>query len=137
MGVQNARRKGGVKMYEIVTKTLPFAVLSMEVVSAGEDWQVLFQGGDRPHIGCTVLAQPRPSLTGSGETSCTASVINLSGHKDEAVCREIAERLCTRLGTVVVCSGGFHLDGISREQILQVQEAAREMADQWLRERER
>ncbi len=50
-------------MYEIVTKTLPFAVLSMEFVSAGEDWQVLFQGGDRPHIGCTVLAQPRPSLT--------------------------------------------------------------------------
>ena len=124
-------------MYEIVTKTLPFAVLSMEFVSAGEDWQVLFQGGDRPHIGCTVLAQPRPSLTGSGETSCTASVINLSGHKDEAVCRETAERLCTGLGAVVVCSGGFHLDGISREQILQVQEAAREMADQWLRERER
>lgn len=122
--------------HQVITRTLPFASLTLELIPLGEDWLAVLQGGNRPHIGCTVLAQPRPSLTGSGKISCTSSVMNLSGHKDEFICREIAERLCTGLNTLVVCTGGFHLDGITAEQIRQVQEAVREMADQWLVDRE-
>lgn len=71
---------------------LSFSELTIQIGRVGEDYQILLQGGERPHIGCTVLAVPRPSLTGSGACSSTASVLNLPGHKDEALCRLLAER---------------------------------------------
>ena len=58
----------------------------------GEDYHILLSGGERSHIGCTVLAVPRPSLDGSGKMSSTASVLNVMGHKDEEVCRYLAEK---------------------------------------------
>ena len=70
-------------------------------------------GGDRPHIGSAVLAQPRPSLTGSGD-SCTSSVMNLCGHKDEAIARHLAESLCVHQRVPVCVSAGVHLDERSR-----------------------
>ena len=39
----------------------------LQLTAAGEDWQVLLTGGERPHIGAVVLAVPRPSLRGSGK----------------------------------------------------------------------
>lgn len=60
----------------------------------GEDILLYIQGGDKPHIGCTVMAVPRPSLSGNGERSVTSSVMNLTGHKDESICRMLAEDVC-------------------------------------------
>ena len=74
-------------------------------------------GGTKPHIGCVVQAVPRLSLSGDGTQSATASVLNLTGHKDEFLCRKLAEIVCSRLGVTVVCTGGFHLDGMTDGQI--------------------
>ncbi|MFR9190881.1 MAG: hypothetical protein ACLVL7_12145 [Anaerotruncus massiliensis (ex Togo et al. 2019)] len=63
-------------------------------------------GGGRSHIGSVAIAQPRPSLRGDGSVSCTCSVWNQPGHKDEAVARPVAERLCRALNTVVVVTAG-------------------------------
>lgn len=51
----------------------------------GEDILLYVKGGEKPHIGCTVIAVPRPSLSGNGQTSATSSVLNLTRHKDEAL----------------------------------------------------
>ena len=64
----------------------------------GSDILMCIEGGDRPHIGCTVQAISRKSLTGSGENSVTSSVINVTGHKDEFLCRKAAEAVCSALG---------------------------------------
>ena len=96
---------------------LSFGRADITVTHIGEDIHILFSGGDRPHIGCTVMALPRPSLSGDGSTSVTSSVLNLTGHKDETVCRLLAEEFCRRTGRTVVCTGGFHVDGICPEQI--------------------
>ena len=45
------------------------------------------------------------------------AVINLTGHKDEQICRYAAEALCRKYQAVVTCTGGFHVDGISSGQI--------------------
>ncbi|MBQ1399786.1 MAG: hypothetical protein IIY83_04635, partial [Lachnospiraceae bacterium] len=55
----------------------------------------------------------------------TSSVINVTGHKDEAVCRYLAEEVCRATGRTVVCTGGFHVDGITPEQIAEVTEAVK------------
>lgn len=108
---------------------LSYTSARLQITRLGEDIHLLFWGGEKPHIGCTVLAVPRPSLTGDGSTSVTFSVLNLTGHKDEAVCRKLAEAVCRTTGRVTVCTGGFHMDHITPEQIRELMI----VLDQWLR----
>lgn len=102
------------RSYEI---GLSFSKLTIEITDVGQDRAVLVYGGEKPHIGSTVMAFPRPSLTGDGSISATSSVLNAVGHKDEAICRMIAEAIAARENCIVVCTGGFHIDGITPDQI--------------------
>ena len=90
--------------------------VKLEIRKLGDDYLVSIGGGDKVHIGSVVLAVPRPSLGDPAETSCTSSVLNRLGHKDEAVCRVVAETLCKHYGKVVVCVGGIHVDHIRENQ---------------------
>ena len=92
------------------------------------------QGGDKPHSGCTVMAVPRPSLSGNGERSVTSSVMNLTGHKDESICRMFAEDVCRTCGKTVVCTGGVHLENITAEQINEVRIAAEQLEEMLISE---
>lgn len=107
--------------------TLTFSELTVTLIPAGEGIHVLVLGGERPHIGCVVLAVPRESLSGDGSVSCTSSVLNVTGHKDEAIVRLIAEKVCAAYGCVVSASGGFHLDGMTAGQILEIEKACAEL----------
>lgn len=115
---------------KISRKRMSFAEITMEVRMIGEDCSITLYGGEKPHIGCTVLAVPRPSLTGSGKISVTSSVINVTGHKDEEICRYAAERIAGKKNAVTVCTGGFHMDGITEEQIREVILAVRALLDE-------
>lgn len=112
-----------------IEKKLSFSELTVEITQLGDDYMLVLAGGEKPHIGCTVLAVPRPSLTGSGERSATASVINVTGHKDETICRFLAETVAIKKGAVTVCTGGFHMDHIRKEQIDEVIAAVREIGE--------
>nr|WP_296049170.1 hypothetical protein [uncultured Blautia sp.] len=109
----------------IVRECMEAAGCSLEVSAAfvGEDILVCLQGGERPHLGCVVQTEPRESLTGDGSVSATSSVLNYLGHKDEVVCRYVAEKISRELKRRVVCTGGFHKDGINVDEIREVQMA--------------
>ena len=109
---------------EIITKKLSFAELKIEIKPVGDDILILLSGGDKPHIGCTVLAIPRKSLR-DDSISCTSSVLNVTGHKDEKICRYVAETFCKRYNSVTVCAGGFHCDNLTAAQIQEVVEACK------------
>lgn len=123
---QEAEAYQYVKVYE---KELSFSKISMYVLKAGDDYNVTILGGDKPHIGSSVLAVPRLSLTGDGSVSATSSVMNMIGHKDEQICRYVAETICARKNAVVLCSGGFHVDDISKDGIDEVLDAVKELAE--------
>ncbi len=112
----------------VIERELSFSKIAVRVLSVGEDYLIVLEGGDSPHIGGSVLAVPRPSLTGEG-MSCTSSVINVSGHKDEELLRLLAEKKCMSSNRVTVCTGGFHKDGITGKQIKEVQRAAADIAE--------
>lgn len=112
-----------------ICRKLSYATVRIYTERIGQDICVRISGGDRPHIGCAVLAQPRPSLRDNGETSATASVLNVIGHKDETICRYVAEMLAGKLKVIVVCTGGFHVDDIQPEQIRELQESVRDMTE--------
>lgn len=111
----------------ILEKKLPFARLTVRITRVGEDYAILLYGGEKPHIGCTVLAVPRPSLDGSGKISSTASVLNVTGHKDEVLCRYLAEKTAAEKHAVTVCAGGVHTDALTEEQISEIVEAVKEL----------
>lgn len=94
--------------------------LEADVSLSGGGISVYLCGGDAPHIGSVALAEPRNSLSGSG-TSCTSSVLNLRGHKDEAFARPLAERLCRLSGLPVSVSAGVHVDQASQADIQRLQ----------------
>ena len=109
----------------LVRECMEAAGCSLEVRAAfvGEDILVCLQGGERPHLGCVVQTEPRESLTGDGSVSATSSVLNYPGHKDEVVCRYVAEKISRELKRRVVCTVGFHKDGINVDEIREVQMA--------------
>lgn len=104
--------------------------LKVSAGKIGNDICICLEGGSAPHIGCVVQAVPRASLTGDGSTSATSSVLNLTGHKDEFLCRKLAEKVCSRTGCVTVCTGGFHLDEISEEQIQDVMQVVENIGEE-------
>lgn len=91
------------------SKTIAGITIEICEKAIGEDLVLTLSGGEKPHIGCVVQAVPRPSLSGDGTISVTSSVINLTGHKDEFLCRRLAENRCRETGKVVVCTGGVHM----------------------------
>lgn len=112
----------------IIERKLSFSTITVRVSLVGADYLIVLEGGDGPHIGGCVLAVPRPSLRGEG-MSCTSSVLNVSGHKDEQLLRLLAEKKCRASNRVTVCTGGFHKDAITAEQIAEVQRAVAEIAE--------
>lgn len=70
-------------------------------------------------MGCVVLAVSRPSLTGNG-TSATVSVINRTGHMDDAIATEVAKQIASARNCTVACSCGIHIDDASPDVITQI-----------------
>lgn len=105
-----------------IVVSLSFGQIELKVTETKRDCHILLYGGESPHIGTVVISQPRPSLRENGKISCTSSVWNMSGHKDEALCRILAEKMTVLRNKPVVCTGGFHVDDITEEQIQELTE---------------
>lgn len=113
-------------------KQFSFAELIMQGYRIGEEYCIHVSGGERPHIGCVVLAMPRPSLCNPDVISATSSVLNVTGHKDEYLCRQLAENVAKRKNAVTVCTGGFHMDGITTEQIQELMDYIDQLTEEEL-----
>ena len=78
------------------------------VTRAGDDIVIVVGGGDQPHVGAVVVAQPSGHRT--NDVSC--SVITIPPHKEEVVARPIAEAVCNASGRVTVVTAGIHEENI-------------------------
>ncbi len=83
----------------------------------GNDLCIIISGGDAPHIGSITLSICRESLKDANINSCTTSVLNLLGHKDEKVIRYVAEKISPILEKNVVIIGGIHINKIKTKEI--------------------
>lgn len=120
----------GYKNKTWIQKKLEFTTINVWITQLGEDYNITVGGGESPHIGCTVLALPRPSLTGDGTIRSTSSVINVTGHKDDIICRKLAETVSAEKDAAVVCSGGVHIENITLAQIKEIERAIENIAVQ-------
>ena len=58
-----------------------------------------------------------------------AEVLNLTGHKDEYLCRKLSEQICAACQTTVVCTGGVHIDQITKEEICEIMRIIEDMGN--------
>ena len=86
------------------------------VWEVGSDVVIAVGGGDRPHVGCVVLAVPSPKRGGDG-FAASSSVVTIPPHKEEPIARIVAETVCAVHGRVTVVTAGVHEDEIDREGI--------------------
>lgn len=87
------------------------------IVFCGPDISVCFGGGEAHHIGAVALSIPRPSLADSSMPSASASVLCVTGHKEDQLARAAALELATLFGCRVNVTVGLHVDGATADDI--------------------
>ena len=107
--------------------------IEARVVEAGDDLVIAVGGGDRPHVGVVVLAQPIPSRTRPGKHSASVTVVTIPPHKEEAIARGIAEKVASELGRVVVVTAGVHEDDIDSDGITDYLRLGDQLAEELVR----
>lgn len=80
------------------------------VLICGKDLVVVIEGGTRYHIGAVALAIPRPSLADPGRISASASVLCVTGHKEDELARIISLQIASALNCTVTVIAGIHID---------------------------
>jgi len=85
------------------------------IVFCGLDLVVCFGGGEAPHVGAVALAIPRPSLADSSMPSASASVMCVTGHKEDQLARTAALEIATLYGCRVNVTVGLHVDDATTE----------------------
>ena len=103
--------------------------IGASITSVGEDLVVAVGGGEKPHVGCVVLAQPQPANTKSGEWSASCSVLTIPPHKEEPIARGVATRLAEAFGRVTVVTAGIHDDNLDAEGIATYLRLGEELAE--------
>lgn len=91
-------------------------------------------GGTDPHIGAVAISTPRPSLADSEKLSCTTSIYNCIGHKDDFVAKMFSEEISVRYNTVTVASAGLHVDDITQEGIQKIKVLSEELLNKVFKE---
>jgi hypothetical protein len=104
-------------------------VLEARIEIVGDDLVVAIGGGEQPHIGCVVLAQPHPAKGRDAGWSASCSVLTIPPHKEEPIARGIAEKLAATLGRVAVVTAGVHDDNLDAEGIATYLRLAEELAE--------
>ncbi|OPY62215.1 MAG: hypothetical protein A4E56_01472 [Pelotomaculum sp. PtaU1.Bin065] len=102
--------------------------IELELHRCAEGANVLLTGGEKTHIGAVVLAVPRLSLAGKGE-SCDCYILPVPGHKDQEVAIPVAQALCCLLGEPVSVSAGIHIDSANADELVLLQNNCRRVLD--------
>jgi hypothetical protein len=86
-------------------------------IFCGKDAVITIYGGEVPHVGAVAVALPRPSIHDRGKISSTASVICVTGHKEDEIAKAAALKLSAKWNCVVTVSAGVHIDHAVMEEI--------------------
>lgn len=90
--------------------------VSLMLIDTGSGIQGLLTGGEKPHVGGTVLAVPRISLSGHGWSADLYS-LPVPSHKDVEVAGPLAKELARITRCPVVLTAGIHSENITQEEI--------------------
>ena len=113
-----------------IIKQLQRITLSLELRKIGDDFFVTLTGG-KVHIGAAALAYYDLKAD-----QAVCSVMTVFGHRENEIALDGAERICNHTKKTVLFSAGIHLDNISRNEIIEIQEACAELIQNCLHQLE-
>ncbi len=93
--------------------------IQIDALPLGRDWQIMLYGG-AAHIGAVALAV----CYDTNRRAVNVSQMAVYGHREDALCREVASTLSKTLKTTVVVSAGIHFDGLSEQDIKKIRQIA-------------
>lgn len=93
----------------------------------GSDLLILLTGGERPHIGASVIAW-------NTENGVRSHAMPVPGHKELELAVSCAERCCHVWGHTVQVSCGIHIDMAQKEEIVELVRMASDLTERFLEE---
>ena len=120
-----------VKYYHFQAAT---ALCSIEMLVTQTPSGIIVQllGGDKPHVGATVISHPRPSMALEDQISCNTIVIPELGHKEDELAKPLAEKLAVALNCTVVLIAGIHVDNADQSEIKAIIQTCRQLVENFL-----
>ncbi|WP_054200101.1 hypothetical protein [Clostridium baratii] len=115
-----------------LTKNFKTYAINCYGVKMGNDWNISIFGGDSPHIGAVALGVPRESLEDPTKISSSVSLITVTGHKEDVIVQRLAKLLSKELNSTVVVCCGIHIDNISFEDIISINETIDNLIEEFL-----
>ncbi|TGE38375.1 hypothetical protein E4K67_10515 [Desulfosporosinus fructosivorans] len=92
-------------------------IVEVAAFVCGKDLVVVIEGGTRYHVGAVALAIPRPSLADPNQVSASASVLCVTGHKEDELARNAALQIAAALNRTVTVIAGIHIDDAKPEDL--------------------
>lgn len=86
-------------------------------VVCGKDVAVTIVGGNSYHIGAVAMAVPRQSIKDPSKLSASASILCVTGHKDDELARCAALQIASALNCTASVNVGVHIDQASEEDL--------------------
>lgn len=81
-----------------------------------EGISITITGGEKPHVGGTVLSVPRKSGAGD-HMSCDTWICPVPGHKDTEIAVKVAETVCRGTGQTVGVIAGIHINKAQQREL--------------------
>ena len=103
--------------------------IGARVTAVGQDLVIAVGGGEKPHVGCVVLAQPGASKTKTGAWTTSCSVLTIPPHKEEPIARGVATRVAGAFARVTVVTAGVHDDNLDADGIAGYLRLGEELAE--------
>ncbi|MDY6960063.1 MAG: hypothetical protein SVK08_13010 [Halobacteriota archaeon] len=85
--------------------------LSLRAIMMGDDY-VINIIGEGPHVGAVGVGN-----FDNGSNRASSSVITLSGHRDDRIAKEAAEKISKKTKRSTVVTVGIHLENITEREI--------------------
>lgn len=98
----------------------------------GKDISISVFGGDLAHIGAVAVGVPRKSLTGDGSNSSSASVICITGHKEDLIARDLALKISSKYLCNTSVSVGIHIDNGKKNDFMIIDKNVKNLIDRFI-----
>lgn len=92
------------------------------ILQIGNDYSIFVIGGDKPHIGATIIGN-----------KFEAKMVVLSTHKENIICEKIFKELINNYNYNYQITCGIHLENITKSEIFQIDVLINQIIDKLIR----
>lgn len=108
--------------------------INLFAVKMGDDFNISILGGDNPQIGAVAfaLAVPKNNIINKEGIGTSASLLTVSGNKEDEVVMPVAKKIAKALNSKIVVTCGIHKEKMTMKEINLFMELVNEAVDEFI-----